>query len=531
ITAQGDPAVEERLPEAVAALHRHHRAVVARLRRQYRHDLHTHTDDRTAHAHNQTRGRTAVDGVAALAVRVGDLQAAVEVFIGAAAGRSGAAMYGAAPATGAGLDEAGRQAVSAAAGSIQAVQPILVTEPRQRAAVIGALADAARQSGRPVWLARTAPHPADTGTGQRLPAGLREVDPVEAVAAMADRHQRLPIGGLLLVDGAEQLPREALTALCLHAGATNTKLVLVSDLTSGGPSRELCDTLAGLPWAHTLNPTSTGRSVVERAAAWAATHPPATASSAESGRDLPGWLRTTLTDAAAQRSPVVIGRPPAESILAGLDPSARRAVERIATSPTLVHTLDCDTTVDGGQGKTAVLSALTRTGGAGQQLVVMPVGPAAEQAAEQPYQRYVRDQKAIANALGRRTWQPPPGSRVVLDGADHLDTNTLVGWLRTAAHHNLNLVLVTDRANPGPQRHLTDTLAAAAPWAAHHLDATDTQQHAVTMVGRLVEAHTRLIDTHHAAGRAIADHLERTRHQQRDREQHRSRDDGYDISL
>jgi hypothetical protein len=277
--------------------------------------------------------------------------------------------------------------------------------------------------------------------------------------------------------------------------------------------------------------------VVERDEVWAATHPPATAVT-ESGRDLPGWLRATLTDAAAQRSPAVIGRPPAPGVVAGLDPSGRRTVERIATSPTLVHTLDCDTTIDGGQGKAAVLGALTRTGGAGIHMVVIPIGPTTvAQAAEQPYQRYLRDQKAISDDLARRVWQPPPGSRVVLDGADHLDTTTLTSWLRTAARHDLNLVLITDQAHPGPQRHLTDTLAAAAPWAAHHLDQTaHTRQHSATVaVGRLAAAHTDLIQAHHDAERAVAEHRERSRHQDRARDRNRGRDrgrdDDYDISL
>ena len=96
-------------------------------------------------------------------------------------------------------------------------------------------------------------------------------------------------------------------------------------------------------------------------------------------------------------------------------------------------------------------------------------------------------------------------------------------------------MLITDSTHPGPQRHLTDTLAAAAPWAAHHLHHTvDTgHQAATTVVGRLVQAHTSLITAHHDAERAIAEQLERYRSQQRtrDRNRHRSRDDGYDLSL
>jgi hypothetical protein len=324
-----------------------------------------------------------------------------------------------------------------------------------------------------------------------------------------------------------------LSALCLQAGATNTKLVLVSDPATDGPGREPIDGLAGLPWAQHLGPTRP-TSVVARAAAWATTiQPPAAAvdGAAESGRELPDWLRHTLTDAAGHRSPAVIGPPPVSSVVAGLDPSARQAVQRIATSPTTVHTVDCDTSLDGGQGKAAVLTALTRTGGPGIQMMIIPIGPAATPAEQQPYRNYLHDGKSAADSLTRRTWQPPPGSRIVLDGADHLDTNTLTWWLRTAPRHDLSLVLLTDRANPGPHRHLTDTLAAAAPWAAHHLHPTTDIQQATTMVGRLVEAHTNLIQAHQDTERSFTEYLERIRDKARTRDQHRSRDDGHDLSL
>ncbi|HNA27581.1 MAG TPA: hypothetical protein PLI01_12315, partial [Nitrospira sp.] len=83
-----------------------------------------------------------------------------------------------------------------------------------------------------------------------------------------------------------------------------------------------------------------------------------------------------------------------------------------------------------------------------------------------------------------------------------------------------------------PQRHLTDTLAVASPWAAHHFDRTADTQHqaATTTVGRLVQAHTGLITAHHDAEQAIAEYRERYRRQERTRDRHRSRDDGYDLS-
>jgi hypothetical protein len=484
------------------------------------------------HEHTQAAARAAA--AAALVERTADLQAAVEGFVCADAGHSGAAIYPAPPAGTHGLDDPARQIVAAIATSIRSVQPVACADPGQRGAIIAAAADAAGQGGHPAWLT----HPASVGESEvvDLPAGVRAVDAADAVAAMGDPQRRLPPGGLLIVDGAERLPAEQLTALCLHAGTTNTKVLLVSDPTTSGPGRDLTDTLTGLPWAHHHGTVRITRgTIVERAAAWAAAHPPAAVDGAEAGRDLPGWLRHTLTDAATHRSAAVIGRPPARSTLAGLEPAARRAVQRIALSPTTVHTLDLTSDDDGSRGKAAVLTALARTGSPGVQMAVIPIGPgAAEQAAGQPYQRYLVDGKAAADALGRRTWKPPPGSRIVLDGADHLPTNTLVWWLNIAARHDLTLVLVTDGAHPGPQRHLTDALAATAPWAAHHLRHADDTPHQAdtTTIGRLVQAHTSLITAHHDAEQAIAEQLERYyRRQERTRDRSRGRDDGYDLSL
>jgi conjugative relaxase-like TrwC/TraI family protein len=525
-----DILAEDRLPEPVAALHRRHRAVVARLRRQHRSDIGTSIDRAAQAAQARSQARSEADAARAGAVvveRVADLQAAVEVFVCAAGGRSGATMYAQPPTRRPGMEEAGRQVVAAVATSIHSVQPIAVADAGQRVAVTDALAAAAQHCGYPVWLARAA-----TEAAHPVPDGVRVLDPVEALAAMGDRQRRLPVGGLFIVEGAEQLRAEVLSALCLRAGATNTKLVLVSDPTIDGPGREHIDGLAALPWAQHLGPTRP-TSMVARAATWVATQTPAAGvEAAQFGQELPDWLRLTLTDAAAHRSPTVIGRPPAHNALAGLDRPGRRAVQRIATSPTTVHTVDCDTSLDGGQGKAAVLTALTRTGDPAIQTVIIAIGPtAADQAAQQPYHRYLGDQKTAADSLTRRTWQPPPGSRIILDGADHLDTNTLTWWLRTAPGRDLNLVLVTDRAHPGPHRHLTDTLAAAAPWAAHHLHPTTDIEHAATMVSRLVQAHTDLIQAHHDTERSFTEHLERIRDKARTRDHHRSRDDGHDLSL
>ena len=503
------------LPAAVLALLDVHTQALAQVRAAY----HEHTQAAAA---------------AVLVERTADLQAAVEAFVCAAGARSGAAVYVNPPADhAAGLDESTCQAVAAITTSMHAVQPVACADPGQRAAIIEAVAAAARQSGHPTWLAQTT----TTTTEEVETAGVSVMDPGEALTAMADRQRRLPIGGVLIVENAEALPAEALTALCLHAGTSNIKLLLFSDPTATGPGRDLTDTLASLPWAQHLGPTHTTPGIVERAAAWTATHPAGGTATGQAGQEeLPRWLHHTLSTAAAQRSPAVISGRPTQPALAGLDPAAGRAVERIAVSPTTVHTLDLDT--DGGQDKADVLAALARTGGRGVQMAVIPIGPTTvDQAAGQLYQRYLLDEKAAADTLYRRIWKPPPGSRIVFDGADHLPTNTLVWWLNIATRYDLKLVLITDRHHPGPQRHLTDTLAAEAPWAAHHLHHTaDTRHQATTTtVERLVQAHTGLITAHHDAEQAIAEQLERYRRKERARDRSRGRsrgrDDGYDLSL
>lgn len=486
---------------------------------------------RAAHAEHTRAAAQAAAG-AVLVERTADLQAAVEAFVCAEAGRSGAAIYPVPAGTTPGLDESARQVVAAIATSIRSVQPLVCADPGQRAAIIDALAGAVRRAGRPVWLT----HSDASSSIADLPAEVSVVDAGQVLTAMADPQRRLSLGGLLIVDAAEQLPAEQLTTLCLHAGTTNTKLLLVSDPTAtGGPSRELTDTLAGLPWAQHHGPVDTRETIVARAAAWTAAQPPAAGGvdTSQTGQEeLPRWRRHTLSTAAGNRRPAVIGRRPAQSVLAGLDPSTRRVIERIAVSPTTVHTVDLHTN-DGGQDKAAVITALAHTGGPGAQMAVIPIGrPAAEQTAPPPYQRYLLDGKTAADNLSRQTWKPPPGSRIVLDGADHLPTNTLIWWLNITARHDLKLVLITDRNHPGPQRHLTDTLAADAPWAAHQVGRADTRhQDATAVVGRLVQAHTSLITAHHDAEQAIAEYRERYRRQERARDQHRSRDDGYDLSL
>ncbi len=504
-------------------------------------DARTHALAQVRAAHEEhTQAAARAQTAAVLVGRTADLQAAVEVFVCAAGARSGATGYAnpvADPAAGHGLDESTRQVVGAVTTSIRSVHPLRGADPGQRAAIIEAVAAAAGQAGHPTWLAQTTTTTAAEVETACQRAGVSVMDPAEALTAMAGRENKLRVGGVLIVENAEALPTEALTALCLRAGASNTKLLLFSDPAADGPSRDLTDTLAGLPWAHHLGPTPPTPGIVERAAAWTATHPPAgDIDTVQAGQEeLPGWLRNALTVAAEHRSPAVIGRRPARSVLAD-DLDARRAVERIALSPTTVHTLDLHTNA-GGQDKAAVIGALARTGGPGVQMAVIPIGPpgAAGQATELPYRRFLLDGKTAADVLYRRTWKPPPGSRIVLDGADHLTTNSLTWWLNTAARHDLKLVLITDRAHPGPQRHLIDTLGAAAPWAAHHLGSTaDTgHQAATTTVGRLVQAHTGLITAHHDAERANAEQIERYRRQERTRARDRSRgrDDGYDLSL
>nr|MCW1959460.1 hypothetical protein [Mycobacterium sp.] len=77
-----------------------------------------------------------------------------------------------------------------------------------------------------------------------------------------------PPGTLHIVDDADHLDDPQLRRLTTHAGATNTKLLLVTSASgTPGPSRHLTAALAGtLPWTQQLGDTHSTDSALSRVA-------------------------------------------------------------------------------------------------------------------------------------------------------------------------------------------------------------------------------------------------------------------------
>jgi hypothetical protein len=85
----------------------------------------------------------------------------------------------------------------------------------------------------------------------------RYADTTTAAAAGADNLQSgrwsVPIGSLIIVDDADQLPAAQLHWLTGNAAATNSKLLLITTSGAPQPRHTLTDVLAGqLPWAQQL---------------------------------------------------------------------------------------------------------------------------------------------------------------------------------------------------------------------------------------------------------------------------------------
>ena len=204
---------------------------------------------------------------------VAGLSAEVEL-LQAAGARSPAAMYRVPEQALAVLDEPSRAAVIAIANSAHTVQPLQLHAGAEKPAALAALAAAAHhRQHRILGLAGT--ERADTDTEIH-----RVADTTTSAATARDHLQagrwQLPIGSLVLVDDADQLPPEQLRWLTDTAAATNTKLVLISTVSDDHPpvAHTLTDALAAdLPWAQHLGTPTPGRhrhTTAERAAAYLA---------------------------------------------------------------------------------------------------------------------------------------------------------------------------------------------------------------------------------------------------------------------
>lgn len=174
------------------------------------------------------------------------------------------------PATAA-LSDAGRAVVGNLVDSDMAVQLLQVADPSEKSAIIRAVALAAHHSDAKV-LAIPASS-AGTDHARRHRYSNATASPCDAIDKLTSGEWTPPPGTLLIVDDADHLDDAQLRRLTTHAGATNTKLLLVANpAAAAGPSRHLTAALAAtLPWSQHLGETphnATADSALSRAAGY-----------------------------------------------------------------------------------------------------------------------------------------------------------------------------------------------------------------------------------------------------------------------
>jgi conjugative relaxase-like TrwC/TraI family protein len=225
--------------------------------RAYAHDLDTQVaraEAAAARAFAETHADvpdTAID----LAADVAVLQAEVD-FLEAACERSPAAMYRVPDDTLTRLDDASARAVIEIANSAQATQLLQLGDHADKPAALAAIAAAAHHHRHRI-LALPATEAAAIYATQH-----RYADTTTAAAAGIDNLQsgrwKPPIGSLLIIDDAAQLPAQQLHWTTTNATATNTKLLLITNTGTGAPRHTLTDVLAAhLPWAQHLGAVDT----------------------------------------------------------------------------------------------------------------------------------------------------------------------------------------------------------------------------------------------------------------------------------
>lgn len=199
----------------------------------------------------------------------------------------------------------------------------------------------------------------------------------------------------------------------------------------------------------------------------------------------------------------------------GLHPDHRKvALEVLCSVPVVqpLHVADRRTT-------TAMLAALTDAArGEGHRELIIPGTQAAADAARRYSPDGVRSAETALRNLDTGNWQIPAGTLIVVDDADHLDPAHLRRITAHAITAGATLVLATTES-PAAQRGPSWQLTAAAA----HLPAAQA-------VGARSPAHTTAI----TASRHNTDpHITelRRRAEQLLGDPHRSRDNGYDLSL
>ena len=182
--------------------------------------------------------------------------------------RSPAAVYADCPETALeGLSEAGRVVVRHLVDSDMAVQILEVGHRDEKSALLHTVALAAHHSDAKVLAIPASSAAADEARGRRYSDST--ASPAEAIDKLTTGQWTPPPGTLLIVDDADHLDDPQLRRLTTHAGATNTKLLLVTSASgTPGPSRHLTAALAGtLPWSQQLGDTRSTDSALSRATA------------------------------------------------------------------------------------------------------------------------------------------------------------------------------------------------------------------------------------------------------------------------
>lgn len=153
------------------------------------------------------------------------------------------------------LDEAHRQAVTAIARDRHAVQSLHLYPGADKAAALAGVAAAAQHERRAVVALPATPQAHAYANTHRY-ADITPADPDRAMTNMrahTAQGERLPIGGLFIVDDADHLAANHLQWLADNAAATNTKLLLITTPDQRTPAHTLTAALDHLlPWAHHL---------------------------------------------------------------------------------------------------------------------------------------------------------------------------------------------------------------------------------------------------------------------------------------
>jgi hypothetical protein len=179
------------------------------------------------------------------------------------------------------LDDDSRRAVTHISYSAQAVQVLQLHADADKPAVLAAFAATAHHNQRNVLaVPATDEAMADLTAARYADAATR---PDTAQHNLKTGRWKLPLGSLVVVDDADQLPPKQLRYLTDHAEATNTKLLLLTNPQPGHqPAHSLIAALTeNLPWTQQLGTRAPAQQRASTALQRAAHHLATTAGTAD----------------------------------------------------------------------------------------------------------------------------------------------------------------------------------------------------------------------------------------------------------